>query len=119
MSKSIQELIAEARAQIENLEVDEQRPSLDLRLHLVDIREPQELAELGAIPGAVHIPKGTLDADPAQLDPSRRVILYCAGGNRSALSTVLLQQHGFENVAHLGGGFGAWAAAGKPVEPAS
>ena len=60
-------------------------------------------------------------ADPAsplhlpQLDPNRRVILHCASGGRSALSAMTLRQLGYTNVAHLDGGFKAWAAAGKPI----
>jgi predicted enzyme related to lactoylglutathione lyase len=46
----------------------------------------------------------------------KRLILYCAGGGRSALAAQTLQQMGFDNIAHLAGGFGAWKAAGKPVE---
>jgi rhodanese-related sulfurtransferase len=75
------------------------------------------------IPGALHVPRGMLEfrADPASpahhavLNPARRTIMYCASGNRSALSAVTLRQLGFTNVAHLDGGFRAWMAAGKPV----
>lgn len=48
--------------------------------------------------------------------PDGRVILHCAAGGRSALAVRTLQELGYANVAHLDGGFGAWAAAGQPVE---
>ena len=90
---------------------------------LVDVREPGELAEQGAIAGAVHAPRGMLEfyADPSspyhrsELDPSARTILYCASGGRSALACDLLAQLGYADVAHLDGGLNAWKAAGRPV----
>jgi rhodanese-related sulfurtransferase len=76
---------------------------------LVDLREPEERAQNGAIPGGVHGPRGMLEfwADPsspyhrAELEPTRRVILYCASGGRSALAADILGQMGYTNVAHL------------------
>jgi rhodanese-related sulfurtransferase len=75
----------------------------------------------------VHAPRGMLEfyADPtnedhlAEFDPNRRTILYCAGGARSALAVETLRQLGYMNVAHLEGGFTAWASAGHEVAPAS
>jgi rhodanese-related sulfurtransferase len=91
---------------------------------LVDLREGEELRSEGSIPGALHVPRGVLEfaADPASpahragLDPSRRVILHCASGGRSALAVLTLWQLGYENVAHLDGGFAAWRSAGRPVQ---
>ena len=91
---------------------------------LVDIRETEERAQSGFIPGAVHLPRGMLEfyADPtspyhrSELQPDKRVILHCAGGGRSALAVHSLQELGYSNVAHLDGGIGAWAAAGHQVE---
>ncbi len=66
-----------------------------------------------------------LRADPTSpyhneaLDPSRRTVLYCASGGRSALAAAALQELGYTNVAHLDGGFTNWAEAAQPVEPAS
>ncbi len=63
-------------------------------------------------------------ADPAspyhrvEFEPERRVILHCAGGARSALGVVALQNLGFHNVAHLDGGFKAWVAAGNGTDVA-
>ena len=124
MPKTAAEMVADAKAQIENLGPDAVEAELGSGdAVLVDLREPEEL-QGGKIPGAVHVPRGMLEfrADPSspyhldQLDPSKRVILHCAGGGRSALAATTLKQMGYENVAHLDGGFGAWKEAGKPVE---
>lgn len=122
--KKAADLVAEAKTRIENLDpasVDEERAA---GVMLVDIREPGELAEMGRIPGAVHVPRGMLEfrADPASpyhqegFDPERRVILHCATGGRSALAAAALQDMGYTNIAHLDGGFKAWVAAGRPIE---
>ncbi len=93
-------------------------------LLLVDLREPGERAQHGAIHGAVHAPRGMLEfyADPTspyhrpEFDPGRRVVLHCGSGGRSALAADTLKQMGYANVAHLDGGFNAWKDAGRAVE---
>lgn len=123
MPKSASELVAEAKQRVENLTPDDVERELAAGAVVVDLRESEEMAG-GRIPGAVHVPRGMLEfrADPtspyhdAALDPSARVILHCAAGGRSALAAATLQDMGYENVAHLDGGFGAWQGAGKPVE---
>ncbi|TAN07807.1 MAG: rhodanese-like domain-containing protein [Rhodanobacteraceae bacterium] len=120
--KTATQQVAEARASIDNLSPDQVQAETAQGALVVDVREGTECA-LGMIAGALHIPRGLLEfrADPASpmhhaaLDPKRRTILYCASGSRSALSAITLRQLGFTNVAHLGGGFRAWVAAGKPV----
>ncbi len=125
MAKTAAELVAEAKQRVENLTVDQVAAELEQgEALLVDLREPGERAEHGAIPGAVAAPRGMLEfwADPtsayhrAEFDPARRVILHCASGGRSALAADTLQQMGYANVAHLDGGLNAWKAAGRPVE---
>jgi rhodanese-related sulfurtransferase len=127
MAKTAAELVAEAKQRVENLTVDQVAAELEQGdALLVDLREPGELAQQGAIPGAVHAPRGMLEfwADPtsayhrAEFDPNRRVVLHCASGGRSALAADTLQQMGYTNVAHLDGGFTAWKTAGRPVEDA-
>lgn len=124
VKKSASELVAEAKASIENLDVDAVEAELARGdAVLVDIREAEELVANGAIAGSVHLPRGMLEfyADPASpyhrepLDPSKRVILHCASGGRSALAAATLRQMGYEDVAHLDGGINAWKEAGKPV----
>ena len=125
MAKTAADLVAEAKRRVENLTVDQVAEELARGdALLVDLREPEELQEHGAIPGAVHAPRGMLEfwADPtssfhrAEFDPRRRIILHCGGGGRSALAADTLQQMGYANVAHLDGGFEAWKEANRPVE---
>ncbi len=125
MKKSAADLVAEAKAQIENLGPDAVEAELASgEVILVDIRDAPELDAAGRIPGSIHIPRGMLEfrADPSTpyhqepLDPSKRVILHCASGGRSALAAATLKQMGYEHIAHLDGGFNAWKEAGKPTE---
>jgi len=125
MTKRAGDLVTEAKAQVEALDpsaVERELRSGDAVL--VDLREPAELAEHGRIPGSVHVPRGMLEfrADPTSsyhqepLDPSKRVILHCASGGRSALGAATLRAMGYSDVAHLDGGMTAWKEAGNPVE---
>jgi rhodanese-related sulfurtransferase len=127
MAKTAAELVAEAKQRIENLSVEQTSKEMaGGDALLVDLREPSERAALGVIPGAVHAPRGMLEfwADPSsayhrpEFDQQRRIILFCAGGGRSALAADVMQQMGYENVAHLEGGYNAWKAAGQPTEKA-
>jgi rhodanese-related sulfurtransferase len=119
------EMVAKAKQRVQNLTVDETASELESAdVLLVDIREPEERAETGVIPGAVEAPRGMLEfwADPTspyhreEFRPERRVILHCASGGRSALAAAALQELGYENVAHLDGGIKAWKEQGKRVE---
>ena len=121
---SAKELVAEARKQIETLSVAEMKRELGRPdALLVDLREPAERTEHGTIPGALAAPRGMLEfyADAStpyhkkELDPARRVLLYCASGGRSALAASTLQRMGFPHVAHLDGGFKAWREAGGEI----
>ena len=126
-SSTIAELVAAAKATIENLDPDtvarEARGNGPL---LVDIREREELERHGTIDGAVHAPRGMLEfyADLSspyhrpEFEVDRRVILYCASGGRSSLAVKALQALGYSNVAHLEGGFNAWKSGGHPTSPA-
>ncbi len=124
MTSTAAQLVAEAKGRISNLSVDEVARELESgSVTLVDIREPEEVQRDGAIPGAVHAPRGMLEfwADPTsafhreEFDPARRTILYCGGGGQSALAADTLQRMGY-NIAHLDGGITAWKEEGRPVE---
>jgi rhodanese-related sulfurtransferase len=121
---SAAQLVAAAKQRIENLTPDQVAAELEGgQAVLVDLREPDERAQSGAIAGAVHAPRGMLEfyADPsgpyhrAEFDPARRTILYCASGGRSALAAETLRQLGYGRVAHLDGGLKAWTASGRDV----
>jgi rhodanese-related sulfurtransferase len=114
-------MIAEANAQIEKVSPkDAAAEAAAGKAVLVDVREPVEWEH--HIAGAVQVPRGLLEfvADPAspkhrpELDPAGRVIVYCRSGARASLACVTLKIMGFENVANLEGGFGAWQEAGLP-----
>ncbi len=122
---SVKDMVAAAKAGIENLTPGEVADELRTGgVLLVDLREPAEIAD-GVIPGAVLAPRGMLEfhadsSTPYHLDgfdPDRRVIVYCAAGSRSALGAAALQELGYRDVAHLDGGFKAWAEQGHPVAP--
>jgi molybdopterin/thiamine biosynthesis adenylyltransferase/rhodanese-related sulfurtransferase len=83
----------------------------------VDVRERDEWAE-GFIPGAVHVPRGFLESriEQAVPDRSRELVLYCAGGARSAFAVKSLQELGYDNVVSLAGGFTDWKRNGHPID---
>ena len=83
-------------------------------LHLIDVREPRELAA-ASIPGAVHIPLGQLPDRIGWLDPGRRYAFVCRSGKRSAAATRIAVKAGLD-AANVRGGMTAWAAAGLPLK---
>ncbi len=111
---------------LDNLTIDDLKRELEGRsdLLLLDIREIQETIDLGTIPGAKHVPRGMLEfwADPASpyyrdyFTPDKRVVVFCAGGGRSAFAAQALIDMGFTDVAHLEAGFNGWQKAGEPVQ---
>lgn len=122
---TLADLVAAAREHIDNLSVEEARTEIaDEATLLVDIRDPRERWRDGTIPGAKHVTRGMLEfwADPESeyykpyFEFDRRIVVYCAGGLRSALAADTLATLGFTDVGHIEGGFGAWKAAGLPVE---
>ena len=125
MGISASQMVATAKAHIENMSPDQ--VARELRsgsATLIDIREEDERAARGRLPDAYHAPRGMLEfyADISspyhrpEFDPDRRIILMCASGGRSALAAETLQRMGYRQVAHLDGGLDAWIAQGLPVE---
>jgi rhodanese-related sulfurtransferase len=124
-TRSVSQMVAEAKQAVENLTPEQTAAEIARGAALlVDLREPSERIENGAIPGSVHAPRGMLEfyADPtsvyhrAEFDPVRRTILYCASGGRSALAAQTLRELGYTGVAHLEGGLKAWIASGGPTD---
>ncbi len=120
----VMEIVDRAKDEVENLGPSAVAAELERGdVVLVDIREPDE-TEAGTIPGAIQVPRGMLEfrADPATpyhlaaLRPERRVILYCSAGARSALGARSLKELGYQDVAHLAGGFEAWQEEGRDVD---
>ena len=112
---SFRELLAAAKSKIQ--EVDTQTASEKIESNQVvvlDVREPDEF-EQGALKNVVHIPRGHLEAQVESkiVDKTSPVIVYCAGGVRSAFAAKTLQDLGYANVLSMAGGFGKWKDEGR------
>ena len=115
--KSIQTLVSEAMQEIKTINADEAFKMVeDNNCNLIDIREARELEKTGSVQNSVHISRGMMEIflDPnsaffqqGKLDPNKEMVLFCAGGVRSALAVKALQNMGYEKVSHIEGGFGA------------
>ena len=115
--KSSQTLVSEALQEVKTISTDEAHKIFsDNQCNLIDIRDIRELQNEGKVEGAVHIPRGMLEfwLDPesayfkqGKLDLDKEMVLFCAGGLRSALAAKSLKDMGFEKVSHIDGGFGA------------
>lgn len=123
---TVHDLIAAARERIDNLTLEQAQAEIGRDgVLLVDVRDPRERERDGTIGGAKHVTRGMLEfwADPESpyykpfFEFDRRIVVYCAGGLRSALAADALVTIGFTDVGHIEGGFAAWQAAGLPVEP--
>jgi molybdopterin/thiamine biosynthesis adenylyltransferase/rhodanese-related sulfurtransferase len=110
------EVLRDVKGQIREVSAD-QAHSRRGQAVLVDVREGEEWAQ-GHVPGAVFIPRGFLElrVEEKVPDKSAEVIVYCAGGTRSAFAAKTLQDLGYTNVASMAGGFGRWKEAGHPIE---
>src|SRR4026209_1167011 len=116
--KSGTDLVEEAKQRIkevtpaEAMQMREQDPSIVY----LDVREPNEW-NLGRIPGSLVIARGNLESRvEATIPREKKIIIYCARGNRSALAGDTMQQMGYEDVASMSEGFGGWVDAGGDVE---
>ena len=115
--KSIQTLVSEALQEIKTINADEALKMIeDNNCNLIDIRDAHELENTGKVENSVHIPRGMLEIylDPNSalfqqgvLDQSKEMVLFCAGGVRSALAVKALKNMGYEKISHIDGGFGA------------
>jgi rhodanese-related sulfurtransferase len=123
--KRVRDLIAEAETKIETLTVQQALMDKDSPdVELVDLRDIRELWREGAIPGAIHVPRGMLEfwIDPESeyhkdiFASGKKFIFFCALGHRSALATLTAQNMGLTPVAQIGGGYTAWKGSGAPTE---
>ena len=113
--KSSQYLVKEALAQIKTISSDEAKKKInDKECNLIDLRDIRELEKNGRVENSIHIPRGMLEfwMDPesayfkdGKIDMNKEMVLFCAGGLRSALSAKSLQEMGFKKVSHIDGGF--------------
>ena len=115
--KSSQTLVAEALKDIKTISSDEAYEIFNNKeCNLIDIRDIRELEKEGRIEGSNHVPRGMLEfwLDPesayfqqGKLDLNKEMVLFCAGGMRSALAAKSLKDMGFKKVSHIDGGFGS------------
>jgi sulfur-carrier protein adenylyltransferase/sulfurtransferase len=116
--KTGQDLIDEAKQQIEEV-TPEQVRDMQARNEgavYLDVREPNEW-NLGRLPLAIHLPRGNLETKvEAIIDRRRKIVIYCARGNRSALAALTMKQMGYEDVASMARGFQGWADIGGEIE---
>ena len=115
--KSIQTLVSEAMKEIKTINADEALKMVENKTcNLIDIRDVSELEKTGKVENSIHITRGMLEIylDPnsalfqqGALDQSKEMVLFCAGGVRSALAVKALKNMGYEKVSHIEGGFGA------------
>ena len=115
--KSSQTLVSEALKEVKTITADEAlKLSSESACTLIDIREKGELDKTGRSENSNHIPRGMLEfwLDPegpyfksGKIDMNKEMVLFCAGGLRSALAAKSLKEMGFEKVSHIDGGFAA------------
>ena len=115
--KSSKTLVTEALSEIKTISPDEALSMMNEdKCNLIDIRDIRELERDGRVENSNHIPRGMLEfwLDPdspyfkdGKLDMNKEMVLFCAGGMRSALAAKTLNDMGFEKVSHIDGGFGA------------
>ena len=112
---SFRELLADAKSKIQEIDTQTAATKIEAgQVVVLDVREPDEY-EQGALPHVVHIARGHLEAqvETKIVDKSVEVIVYCAGGVRSAFATKTLQELGYTNVLSMAGGFGKWKDEGR------
>jgi len=126
--KNVFEETTALKADLENVSVEQLQAEVAKgELLLIDLREIQEVVDLGTIPGAQHVARGMLEfwADPASpyyrdyFGEHKRTVVFCAGGGRSVYATLTLQAMGYTDVAHLEVGFNGWKKAGGEIQDVS
>jgi molybdopterin/thiamine biosynthesis adenylyltransferase/rhodanese-related sulfurtransferase len=112
---SFRDLLQQTKARIREVDTTEAEARIGRSQPVVlDVREPDEY-EQGALPGAVHIPRGHLESQVESriANKDSEVVVYCAGGTRSAFAADTLQQLGYSNVVSMAGGFNKWKNEGR------
>lgn len=121
--KTFPELLEEANAEIKSVSPEELKQQLDNEeIILVDVRSKDVIEAEGQIEGSVHVPRDMLEFHADQrpdnplrkeeLDPEKKIVVYCGVGGQGTLSTKTLQDMGYSDVSNLSGGTKAWVEAG-------
>lgn len=115
-SDEFNKLCDEAKKHIKEVSIDEAEMLMKNNeiQHLIDVRDHEEFIQ-GAIPSAIHLSKGWIEAKIHNHVDNKedKILLYCGGGNRSALAAENLQKMGYTNVYSMIGGYKAWINADK------
>ncbi|MEY3925546.1 MAG: putative molybdopterin synthase sulfurylase MoeB [Actinomycetota bacterium] len=111
---SFRDLLAQAKSAITEVDTADAATRIELGVIVLDVREPDEY-EQGALPSALHIPRGHLEAqiETKIVDKSAPIVVYCAGGVRSAFAAKTLAELGYTDVVSMAGGFGKWKDEGR------
>ena len=111
---TFRDLLAAAKAAITEVDTAAAAQHIAAGSVVLDVREPDEF-EQGALPAVIHIPRGHLEAqiETRIIDKSTPVVVYCAGGVRSAFAVETMQELGYTNVVSMAGGFGKWKDEGR------
>jgi rhodanese-related sulfurtransferase len=126
MPKSVDDLVAEARAKLERVDPHQANAAVESgEAVLVDIRTETQRAADGTVPSAIYVPRNVIEwrVDPTsghsdeRLTSGKRVVVMCDAGWASSLVAAILQELGLEDATDLDGGFQAWRGAELPVEP--
>jgi molybdopterin/thiamine biosynthesis adenylyltransferase/rhodanese-related sulfurtransferase len=111
---SFRDLLAQAKSTITEVDTADAASRIERGVIVLDVREPDEY-EQGALPSALHIPRGHLEAqiETKIVDKSAPIVVYCAGGVRSAFAAKTLAELGYTDVVSMAGGFGKWKDEGR------
>jgi molybdopterin/thiamine biosynthesis adenylyltransferase/rhodanese-related sulfurtransferase len=112
---TFRDLLSAAKAEITEIDTATAADHIAAGAIALDVREPDEYDQ-GALPDAIHIPRGHLEAqvEGRLTDKNAEVVIYCAGGVRSAFAAKTLQELGYTDVSSVAGGFGKWKDEGRP-----
>ena len=112
---TFRDLLTAAKSEITEISTDTAAQHIADGYTVLDVREPDEYQE-GALAGAIHIPRGHLEAQIENRIPDKTtpVVVYCAGGVRSAFAAKTMNELGYDVVESMDGGFGRWKDEGRP-----
>src|SRR4051812_16188063 len=116
---TFRDLLSATKKEITEVDTVEAAKRITAGAIVLDVREPDEYDQ-GALPDAIHIPRGHLESqvEGRLLDKNAEVVIYCAGGVRSAFAAKTMQELGYRDVSSLIGGVGRWEEEGRAGERA-